>query len=178
MSALTIPSRWGTAWKHPLGLTAIMAGGAVGLLAFGATPHGVTMAFFLSVLVALALIDFEQRILPNAIVLPATVVLLAANIAFEPARTAEWIAAGAGAAVLLFVLHLVNPRGMGMGDVKLALLLGAALGAGVMTALLVASLAVWPVAIYLLARRRNIRSAAIAFGPFLAFGAFAAALIA
>ena len=178
MSTLAIPERWGTAWRHPFGLAAIAAGGTVALLAFGATPHGVAMAFFLSVLVALALIDFQQRILPNAIVLPATVVLLAANSAIEPSRTGEWIAAAAGAAALLFVLHLVNPRGMGMGDVKLALLLGVALGGGVMTALLVASLAVWPVAIYLLARRRNIRSAAIAFGPFLAFGAFAAALIA
>jgi leader peptidase (prepilin peptidase)/N-methyltransferase len=178
VSALAVPQRWGTAWRHPLGLAAIAAGGTVAFLAFGPTPHGLAMAFFLSVLVALALIDFQQRILPNAIVVPSTIVLLAANIAIEPARTGEWIAAAVGAATLLFVLHLVNPRGMGMGDVKLALLLGAALGAGVMTALLLASLAVWPVAIYLFARRRNVRSAAIAFGPFLAFGAFAAALVA
>lgn len=136
------------------------------------------MAFFLAVLVVLSVIDVQRRILPNAIVGPSAALVLAAHIAAEPGRGPEWILAGCAAASLLFVLFLINPSGMGMGDVKLALLLGAGLGWQVIPALVIGSLSVWPVALYLLARHgAKARKAAIPFGPFLAFGAIVAALL-
>jgi leader peptidase (prepilin peptidase)/N-methyltransferase len=130
------------------------------------------------VLVTLSVIDCERRILPNAIVLPAAVIVLLAQIAIDPGRTAEWLLCAFAAAGALLVLSLVNPAGMGMGDVKLAFLLGAALGGHVVTALLIASLSIWPVAMVLFVKHgRAARKTTIAFGPFLAFGAIVAALI-
>ena len=178
MNAFALPERWGTAWRHPLVLAAMAAAGALGLATTGATATGVTTAFFLAVLVALAVIDVQQRILPNAIVVPSAVAVLAAHVALEPSRATSWTAAAFGAAGVLLLLHLVNPRGMGMGDVKLAFLLGAGLGGDVVTAFLIASVAVWAVALYTLTKRRAIRDMTIAFGPFLAFGAFAAVVLA
>jgi leader peptidase (prepilin peptidase)/N-methyltransferase len=150
---------------------------AVALVRFGVTPEGLTMAFFFAVLVALSVIDVERRLLPNAIVLPSAVLVLVAQFALHPSRASEWLLAAAGASGLLFVLFLINPAGMGMGDVKLTLLLGVALGAAVVPALLIASLSVWPFAIGMSARRgAGVRTTAIPFGPFLAFGAMAAAV--
>jgi leader peptidase (prepilin peptidase)/N-methyltransferase len=175
---LGAPERWGTAWRHPLGVIGMALAAAAALAAFGISRDGFTMAFFFMVLVALSVIDLERRVLPNAIVLPSAAVVLGAQIAVHPSHAAEWILAAAGASGLLFVLFLINPAGMGMGDVKLALLLGAALGAQVIPAFLIASLSVWPFALYLLTRRgAGARRTAIAFGPFLAFGALVAALL-
>ena len=178
MSALALPERWGTACRHPLAVAGMAAAGALGLATTGATATGVTTAFFLAVLVALAVIDVQQRILPNAIVVPSAVAVLAAHLALEPSRATEWTAAAFGAAAVLLLLHLVNPHAMGMGDVKLAFLLGAGLGGDVMTAFLIASVSIWPVALYTLTRRRAVRGMTIAFGPFLAFGALGAVLLA
>jgi leader peptidase (prepilin peptidase)/N-methyltransferase len=151
---------------------------AVALVRFGVTSDGFTMAFFFAVLVALSVIDVERRLLPNAIVLPSAALVLGAQVAVHPSHATEWVVAAAGAGGLLFVLFLINPAGMGMGDVKLAFLLGAALGAQVIPAFVIASLSVWPFALYMVARRRGAaRRTAIAFGPFLAFGALVAALL-
>jgi leader peptidase (prepilin peptidase)/N-methyltransferase len=148
------------------------------LVRFGVTPDGLTMAFFFAVLVTLSVIDLERRVLPNAIVLPSAAVVLAAQLALHPSHAGEWVLAAAGAGGLLFVLFLINPAGMGMGDVKLALLLGAALGAQVIPALLIASFSVWPFGLYTLVRHGAAgRKMAIPFGPFLAFGALLAALL-
>jgi leader peptidase (prepilin peptidase)/N-methyltransferase len=165
--------RWGSAWRHPLTLAGMAAAAGVAIVHFGTTARGFTSALLLAVLVALAVIDVERRILPNAIVIPAAAIVLAAQIAFRPDHTLEWIAAAVGASLLLLILLLVNRAGMGMGDVKLAFLLGAGLGAQVLGALLIASVAAWPLALYLLIRRgRDARKTAIPFGPFLALGAF------
>src|SRR5512133_1353480 len=105
-------------------LTAVLIAGCV--LAFGLTAEAAVSAFFCAVLVAVSAIDLEHRIIPNRIVLPATVVLLAANTLRDP--SVEWIAAGVGAFAFLLVAALIYPAGMGMGDVKFALLMGVALG--------------------------------------------------
>ena len=97
--------------------------------------HTLVEVFFVGVLVVLSVIDIRTRRLPNRIVLPAAAVVFAAQVALEPERALEWTLAALGAFGVLFVLAAINPAGLGMGDVKLALLLGAALGWQVLGAL-------------------------------------------
>jgi leader peptidase (prepilin peptidase) / N-methyltransferase len=138
-------------------------------LVFGVSLDAVVAAFFCAVLVAISAIDIEHRIIPNVIVLPAAGVVLAANTFLEPGL--EWTLAALGCAAFLFVAVLAYPAGMGMGDVKLALLLGAALGRTAPVALMVGMLAALLPAIVLFARHgRRARKIAIPFGPFLALG--------
>jgi len=63
------------------------------LVRFGVGPEAILAAYFSCVLVVLSAIDLERRVLPNRIVVPSTIVVLAARIALEPARTKEWILA-------------------------------------------------------------------------------------
>lgn len=153
---------------------AALAGAGLGCLAIlhlGFTPHGVMAGLLLVVLTVLATIDLRTRLLPNSIVLPALAAVLVWQIGFFPDRTAEWLLAAVGASVFLFLPSLFKPGAMGMGDVKLGALLGAALGVGVVPALFIGSLAVVPVAVALVFRDGlAARRATIPFGPFLAFG--------
>ena len=120
-------------------------------------------------LIVLAAIDIEQRIIPNRIVLPAAAIVLVVNLALSPGHAAEWILAPLAVAVVLMIPQLLGRAWMGMGDVKLALLLGAALGWGVVGALLLSFVLVLPVAIVLLFRGGlEARKAMIPFGPFMA----------
>ena len=146
--------------------------------AFGATEKGCLGAFFVTVLALLTVIDLEERRLPNVIVLPALVAVLTAHLVLSPDRALEWTLAAVGAAVFLFLPSLVMPGGMGMGDFKLALLLGAMLGTAVVTAVLVASVtgALAGVAV-LAARGAAARKQAIPFGPFLALGGVVALFV-
>ena len=144
-------------------------------LRFGLTADAFVAALFVSVLVVLSAIDFERRILPDKIVLPSFAVVLAAQVALHPDRTVEWVAASLGASLFLFLALLAHPRGMGMGDVKLCLLLGAMLGWDVAVALMIGMLAALVPAVVLLARHgAAARKMGIPFGPFLAFGAVVA----
>jgi leader peptidase (prepilin peptidase) / N-methyltransferase len=137
--------------------------------------HDVVLAFFAAVLVVLAVIDVRTRRLPNRIVLPASALVLAAQIAIEPGKWLEWTLAAAGAFTLLLAAALVNPKGMGMGDVKLALLLGAALGWAVAPALFIGFAAASLAGVVLIARGGwSARKTPIPLGPFLALGGFAA----
>jgi leader peptidase (prepilin peptidase) / N-methyltransferase len=138
---------------------------------FGLSGRAAVGAVFACVLVFLAAIDLQRRLIPNVIVLPALVFVLIAQIALFPGRTLEWILAALLAALFFFVPTLVYPMGMGMGDVKLAALLGAALGKSVAAAIFGALIAGAVFALVVLAReglgaRRN----AIPYGPFLALG--------
>jgi leader peptidase (prepilin peptidase)/N-methyltransferase len=148
-------------------VTALLVVGCV--VAFGVTLEALVAAFFCAVLVAISAIDIEHRIIPNKIVLPATVIVLAANTALEPSL--EWAVAALGCSLFLFLAVLAYPAGMGMGDVKLALLLGAALGRTAPVALMVGMLAALvPVAVLFALHGKAARKMAIPFGPFLAFG--------
>jgi leader peptidase (prepilin peptidase) / N-methyltransferase len=133
--------------------------------------RGLIDAFTAVVLVALAAIDYRTRLIPNRIVLPAAATVLLAQIVFFPGDAPIWIGAALGTALFFFIPTLISPRAVGMGDVKLGLLIGAALGQHVPEALLLASLAMFPAALALLARHgREARGSSIPFGPFLAFG--------
>ena len=150
---------------------ALLVAGCV--LAFGITAQAAVAAFFCAVLVAISAVDLEHRIVPDRIVLPATVVVLAAQTALEPSL--EWPLAALGASLLLFLAVLAYPAGMGMGDVKLALLMGAALGKSVLVALMLGMFAALVPGIYLLARHGSAgRKMAIPFAPFLALGSVVA----
>jgi leader peptidase (prepilin peptidase)/N-methyltransferase len=143
------------------------------VLRFGLTAYGLTAAFFCAVLVVLSAIDIEHRIVPNRIVLPATGVVLAAQLLREPSL--EWPLAALGASGFLFVAALAYPKGMGMGDVKLALLLGAMLGTTVAVALMTALIAALvPAIVLLVLHGQAARKMAIPFAPFLALGALVA----
>ena len=142
---------------------------------FGLSWRALVAAFFVAVLALLTEIDIDRRILPNRIVLPATAVVLVARIAISPGRAAEWAGAALAASGFFLLAHLVSPQGMGMGDVKLALLLVAGLGRYVTIALVVGLLAAAAAGIFLIVREgRGARKKAIAFGPFLALGAVVA----
>lgn len=142
---------------------------------FGFSGEAFVAAYFCAALVVLSAIDAERRILPDLIVLPSWVLVLAAQIALYPGRTLEWVAGSLGASLFLFLALVAYPRGMGMGDVKLALLLGAMLGKAVSVGLMVGMLSALVFSSVLFAQHGlAARKMAIPFGPFLAFGALVA----
>jgi leader peptidase (prepilin peptidase)/N-methyltransferase len=156
-------------WKYPAveAATALLVSGC--FLRFGLSGAAVVGAFTCCALLAVTVTDLERRLIPNRIVLPATAVVLAANTALWPSP--EWALGAAGAFVFLLVAALAYPGGMGMGDVKLALLLGADLGRAVGVALVVAMVAALvPSAAILIKHGMKGRKMGIAFGPFLALG--------
>ena len=122
-------------WRYPiveLGTALLIT---LAFARFGATAYAVLAAGFLVVLVAISAIDIEHHIIPNSIVLPAAAVTLVAHTLIDPSP--EWAIAAIGAVAVLLTIALIKPGGMGMGDVKLCLLLGAMLGRNVGVALLV-----------------------------------------
>jgi leader peptidase (prepilin peptidase) / N-methyltransferase len=140
---------------------------------FGATAFAVLAAGFCAVLVTLAAIDVRLRIVPNRIVLPTAGVALVAHTLIDP--SVAWVAGSLGAAGLLFLAVLAYPRGLGMGDVKLALLLGAMLGGAVGVALFVGFVsALVPSAVLFARHGRQARKMAIPLVPFLSLGAVVA----
>src|SRR5262249_6317148 len=126
-----------------------------------------------AVLVVISAIDIERFVIPNQIVLPSAAIVLVAQTALDPSP--EWLVAGVGAAAFFLVAALAYPGGMGMGDVKLALLLGFMLGRTVPIAILLAMIAALVPSVVLLARHgRAARKMKIPFGPFLALGGIVA----
>jgi leader peptidase (prepilin peptidase)/N-methyltransferase len=125
------------------------------------------------VLVPIAFIDLDHRIIPNRILLPAAVVALAILAVGRPDRLPEHLIAGAAAGGFLLIAAVAYPRGMGMGDVKLAAVLGLYLGRSVAPAMLAALLAGTLVGAGLMASKGAYagRKTAVPFGPFLALGA-------
>jgi leader peptidase (prepilin peptidase)/N-methyltransferase len=156
-------------WRYPAVelATALLVAGC--FADFGLSLHALAAAVFCVALVAISAIDIERRIVPNRIVLPATVVVLALMLAWKP--SAEWPVAGFGAALFLFLAALAYPAGMGMGDVKLALLLGVAVGRSVPVALMAGMLAALVPSAVMFARHGSAaRKMGIPFAPFLSLG--------
>ena len=160
-------------WRYPAVEAATAALVACSALKFGFSWDFLVAAAFCAVLVAISATDLERRIIPNRIVLPATVVLLAAQTILDP--SVEWIAAGLGAALFFLIAALAYPGGMGMGDVKLALLLGVVLGRTVPIALMIGMVSALVPSVVLIARHGKAgRKMTIPFGPFLALGGLVA----
>jgi len=137
---------------------------------FGLHAEALVASFFCLALVAVSATDLEHRIIPNRIVLPAAAIVLVAQTASKPSP--EWAIGAFAASGFLFLAALVYPAGMGMGDVKLALLLGAMLGRTVPVAILLGMVTALVPAVVLLARHGSAaRKMGIPLGPFLALGA-------
>jgi leader peptidase (prepilin peptidase) / N-methyltransferase len=145
-------------------------------VAFGLSGKAFVASFFCAVLVVLSAIDLTHRIVPNRLVLPAALIVLVAQTALQPSP--EWALGALGASGFLFVAALAYPAGMGMGDVKLALLLGAMLGRLVSVGLMVGMFAALVPSVILLARHgQAARKMGIPFAPFLALGAIVALFV-
>ena len=166
-------SAGGRRWSVPApALPAAAAAALAAVLRLGATSDAVMAAGVLAVLAVIAAVDLRWRLVPNKIVGPATAAVLAWQLAFAPGHALEWIVAAASAPVVLLLPSLVKSGAIGMGDVKLAGLLGAALGAAVVPALMLGFIAVVPVAVVLLVRGgASAPRTMIPFAPFMAFGA-------
>ena len=158
--------------RYPL-VEAITAALAVAVVLVKHSPRDVVLGLLLvAVLVPVALIDFDRRIIPNKIMLPAAVAALAVGLALAPKHVPEQLVAGLAAGGFLLVFALAYPKGMGMGDVKLAAVLGLYLGRYVAVALMSGVLAGAVVGAIVMARVgvRQGRKTAVPFGPFLAIG--------
>lgn len=148
--------------------------------ATGARPELAVWLLLAPVAVLLAVIDRRVHRLPDRLTLPlagAAAVLLG-GVTLLPEHAGSWTSALLGGAALggfYFLLFLINPNGMGFGDVKLALALGVALGwygwavlcAGGFAGFLLGAL--YGVGLVLL--RRAGRKTGIPFGPFMIAGA-------
>jgi leader peptidase (prepilin peptidase) / N-methyltransferase len=159
----------------------LVEAGAALLCAGAVLTHGAAAGIALSValvllLIPAAMIDLEHRIIPNRLTAVGAVLALVLGTALDPAGEPARLIAGAAAGGFLLMAALVYPAGMGMGDVKLAGVMGLFLGAAVAPALLIALVSGVTLGAVVLARSgaRAGRKTAIPFGPFLALGGIVA----
>jgi leader peptidase (prepilin peptidase) / N-methyltransferase len=133
---------------------------------------------FVAALIGLAGIDLDHRLLPNKIVYPMAAYGVVATLLVEREDLVEHLIAGAGAFAFLLAALLAYPRGMGMGDVKLAGAMGLYLGLSVIPALLTAFLTGSVVGLAIIAREgTSARKKAVPFGVFLAIGGIVGVLV-
>jgi len=141
---------------------------------FGLSINTVTSLILTGILLVVSFIDWEFMIIPNIIVLPFTLVgLILSTLNIALGNPAKWwlpLAFCAGSFAFMLIIHLIYPKGMGMGDVKLALMLGAFLVknviAGLFLGFLIGSIAG---IIFILFKKKTLK-AYIPFGPFLSIG--------
>jgi leader peptidase (prepilin peptidase)/N-methyltransferase len=153
--------------------TAVLFGALV--LARGLTDDLVVLLPFAAMLIAVADIDLEHRIVPNRIVVPMAVYGVVASAVVRTELLPELLIAGAAAFTFLLLAALIHPAGMGMGDVKLAGVMGLYLGASIVPALLIAFLSGSIVGLAIVARSgAKGRKQGVPFAPFLALGAVVA----
>lgn len=148
--------------------TAALFGAAVAV--FGVGFRLVVALVFILVLVALAGTDFEYRVLPNVIVGPAAAVGFVLSAFSRPDWWWVYPLAALVIAGLLFVLALIYPGGMGMGDVKMGGMLGAFLGPYAALALFLGALTGAIASGILMATGKMPRRSALPFGVFMSFG--------
>jgi leader peptidase (prepilin peptidase) / N-methyltransferase len=151
--------------------------GAAFLSLLGAVRYGIhtetlIVIFAICTLVLISRHDLERRVIPNRIVVPAWIAVLLAHLALHPHHWVEWLVSSFGAGIFFLAVVLAYPAGMGMGDVKLALFIGATVGYAVVSALFLGTLAAGIVAAVMLFKEgSSARKRAIPLGPFLAAGA-------
>jgi len=158
--------------RYPLSELALAAAFVGALLRFEGDAAEIALAcVFSATLLTITLTDLEYRLIPNKVLIAGLVVGAAIAIPTDPDGLPERVIAAAAAFGVLFLVAVAYPRGMGMGDVKLAGLMGFYLGRAVAPALLIGFLvgALWGLA--LIARHgAEARKQAVPFGPFLALG--------
>jgi len=165
--------------RYPLveALTGLLCAGAV--LAHGSAASIALSVALILIVVPAALIDVEHQIIPNTLTALGTVLALVIGLALDPSGEPPRLIAGAAAGGFLLLAALAYPGGMGMGDVKLAGVMGLFLGSAVAPAIFIALLAGALLGGAILVRRgvQEGRKAKVPFGPFLAFGAVTATFV-
>jgi leader peptidase (prepilin peptidase) / N-methyltransferase len=158
--------------RYPLAELGLGALYAATVLVLWDEPGEIALGLiFVTTLVAITLTDLEWRLIPNKILIVSALLGVAIAAVTDPGSLPERVAAAAAAGGLLFGAALAYPRGMGLGDVKLAAVMGLFLGRNVAPAILVALLAGSLVGLTMIARHgAAARKRAIPFGPFLALG--------
>lgn len=170
--------RWTRLFVSPLflaGVSAALFAGAA--LRLDAAPKLAPGLLLCAVLVGVTAVDLRYRIIPNRVVLPAAAIGYGISVALAPGRWLELLLAALIAGLVMLVAALASPTGLGMGDVKLSLMLGAFLGKGVAVALMGGLLAAALPSIGLLVvHGRGGRRMTLALGPYLALGGVVALL--
>jgi leader peptidase (prepilin peptidase) / N-methyltransferase len=159
--------------RYPL-VEALTAALCVGAVLAHDSAVGVALGLVTVLLVIpAALIDLEHRIIPNRLTALGAILALVIGVALDPSGEPERLIAGVAAGGFLLLAVLAYPGGMGMGDVKLAAVLGLLLGQSVAPAVLIALVSGVLVGVVVIARKgaREGRKTAVPFGPFLALGA-------
>jgi leader peptidase (prepilin peptidase)/N-methyltransferase len=184
MSSLDAQAQAPTMEAPGLGVTrtvAVATAAAVALICLVRQGLGVDVLFgtaFVAVLAAVSVVDFEERRIPNRIVLPAAAFTVAAVFVLHPDELRASLIAGVVAFLFFFVPALLAPRTIGMGDAKLALLVGLGLGGDALLGFFVTSFAAGAVALVVILRRGSqARKEGLPFGPFLAAGAAVALIV-
>jgi len=158
--------------RYPLIELAVGIAFAATTLVLSDDPAALALGLvFVAVLAAITLTDMEQRVIPNAILLVGSLIGLGIVAATDPAGLPERAGAAVGAGGFLLLFALIYPRGMGMGDVKLAAAMGLFLGVSVIPALFV-GIVLGALAGFAMMLRygTEARKHAVPFGPFLAIG--------
>jgi leader peptidase (prepilin peptidase)/N-methyltransferase len=162
--------------RYPLveAMTGVLCVGAV--LAHDSAAQIALGVALILIVVPAALIDLEHRIIPNRLTLLGAILAIVLGTALDPTGEPQRLIAGAAAAGFLLIAALAYPGGMGMGDVKLAGVIGLFLGRAAIPAILIALLAGVLYGALVIARKgpRAGRKTAVPFGPFLALGAIVA----
>jgi leader peptidase (prepilin peptidase)/N-methyltransferase len=143
---------------------------------FGVGGLGVAWSLAQLLLVFIACFDVVTRRIPNVVTLPAMVVVLVLRGAFAPGTLPEVLIAGAAGFAGFLLLVILTRGGFGMGDVKLTALLGLLLGSALVPALLVGIVAGGLASAVVALAKPGGRKQAIAYGPYLCFGAALAIL--
>ena len=170
--------RWTRLFASPLFLAGVCAAlFTSAALRLDAAPRLAPGLLLCAVLVGVTAVDLRYRIIPNRVVLPAAAIGYAVSVALEPGRWLELLVAALAAGLLMLIAAMASPAGLGMGDVKLALMLGAFLGRGVAVAIMGGLLAAaLPSIALLLMHGRGGRRMTLALGPYLALGGVVALL--
>jgi leader peptidase (prepilin peptidase) / N-methyltransferase len=130
-----------------------------------------------ALIVPASVIDLNHRIIPNVINFPGALLVFAVASIAEPDRLAEFAIGGAGCFLFLGLAWVVSPKGMGLGDVKMALMIGLGTGRYAFVAMFAGFVASTALSLYLFVRfGKKARKMGFPFGPFLAFGTVIALL--
>ena len=170
MARAVAGGRWsglGSPWWAPPAAIALVIATSV---RFGPGANAAAFAAVQVVLVVLAAVDLATHRLPNTITIPTSAVAIVLRAAFERSELGGAALAGAGALLAFAVLSVGLRGGLGMGDAKLAGMLGFVLGPVVVDALVIGILAGGIASIALLVSGRASWKSAIAYGPYLALG--------
>jgi prepilin signal peptidase PulO-like enzyme (type II secretory pathway) len=156
-------------------LTVIAGAAVVAVVAsfvrYGLHGRAFVGAVYCPTLILLAVIDMKHKILPNAIILPATLAVGLIVAASTPGDFLAHLAAGAALGGFFFLFGIIFTGSLGMGDAKLGFLIGLALGGKTLGATLIAFAGLLVAALYVLGTRGvSARKDTIPFGPFLALG--------